>query len=115
MRGIWSVWMGNIIIWTLLGGIPGFLLPECTGMKNNYFVRENRYFSEWNPDTIGAVLAETWKKGGGDVAVKFSSPELYSQALEYFIASQHIADYCTGISSINYLEDKALLVLTFHF
>ncbi len=92
-----------------------FLLPECTGMKNNYFVRENRYFSEWNPDTIGAVLAETWKKGGGDVAVKFSSPELYSQALEYFIASQHIADYCTGISSINYLEDKALLVLTFHF
>lgn len=92
-----------------------FPLPECTSMENNYFVKENRYFSEWNPEAVGAVLAEAWGKGGGDVAVKFSSPELYGQTLDYFIAGQHIADYCENISSVNYLEDEALRVLTFHF
>ena len=92
-----------------------FPLPECVSMEDNYFVKENRYFSEWNPDAIGAVLAEVWNAGGGDVSVKFSSIELYEQALDYFITQQYIADYCENISSIYYIEDTELFVLTFHF
>ncbi len=92
-----------------------FPLPECTSMEDNYFVRENRYFSEWKPEEIGALLAETWNAGGTEIAVKFSSPELYEQALNYFITEQHIADYCENILSVYYLEDAELYVLTFHF
>ena len=91
-----------------------FRLPECTASDNNYFIRERRYFEEWNPQAVGALLANTWNAGGGDVAVKFASSELYGQALQYFVAEQHIADYCENISSIYYLEDKELYVLTFH-
>lgn len=92
-----------------------FTLPECTHLEDNYFIRENRYFEEWRPEEIGALLRESWNAGGGDVAVKFSSSALYEQALQYFITDQHIADYCENISSIFYLEDKELYVLTFHF
>lgn len=92
-----------------------FRLPECTHVENNYFIKENRYFEEWNPEAIGALLRESWDAGGGDVAVKFATPDLYGQAIQYFISDQHIADYCENISSIFYLEDKELYVLTFHF
>ena len=30
-----------------------FPLPECTSMENNYFVREGKYFTEWNPENVG--------------------------------------------------------------
>lgn len=92
----------------------GFSFPECVSMEDNYFVREGRYFSEWNPEAIGALLSEAWNTGGMQMAVKFSSPELYTQALNYFITGQHIADYCENITSIYYLEDAEQYVLTFH-
>ncbi len=92
-----------------------FRLPECTHTEDNYFIKENRYFEEWNPEPVGALLKESWNAGGGDVAVKFASPDLYGKALQYFITDQHIADYCENISSIFYLEDKEMYVLTFHF
>ena len=92
-----------------------FPLPECTSMENNYFVKEQRYFSEWNPEAIGAVLTEVWNAGGGDVSVKFASSGIYERAIDYFITQQYIVDYCENISSISYLEDKELYVLTFHF
>ena len=41
-------------------------------------------------------------------------PERNRQALEYFITEQHIAEYCENISSVYYLEDAQLYVLTFH-
>lgn len=92
-----------------------FVLPECTSTADNYFIRENRYFAEWNPDRVGAVLAEEWNAGANSAAMKFASEEIYRQALDYLIGEQHIADYCEGISSIYYLEDKELYALTFHF
>lgn len=92
-----------------------FSLPECSSMDANYFVMENRYFSEWNPAEIGAVLEEVWNAGGSQVAVKFSSQELYRQALRYFVEEQHIADYCVNITSIYYLQDEKGYVLTFQF
>lgn len=89
-------------------------LPDCTSMADNYFVREGRYFSEWAPEAIGALLSEAWNAGGMGTAVKFSSRELYAQAISYFIEEQHIADYCENITSIYYLEDEEQYILTFH-
>lgn len=90
-------------------------LPECTSMEDSYFVKENRYFTEWNPQEIGAKLTEMWNVGASEVAVKFSSLELYRYALQYFVTEQHIAEYCENITAIYYLEDEELCVLTFKF
>lgn len=92
-----------------------FPLPECTNMENNYFVQEGKYFTEWIPENVGSIFAQAWNQGGGGMSVKFSSSELYQQALDYFITEQHIADYCENISSIYYLEDSEQYVLTINF
>ena len=91
-----------------------FLLPECNSVQNSYFIRENRYFEQWDPQAVGALLTDTWSSGGGSMAVKFANGALFRQALEYFIMEQHIAEYCENISSVYYLEDAQLYVLTFH-
>ena len=31
-------------------------LPECTAVKDNYYVHEGRYITEWNQDVIGLCL-----------------------------------------------------------
>ena len=67
------------------------------------------------PEAVGAILKEAWDDQKDAVAVKFSAAELYEQALDYFITKEHIADYCENISSVYYLEDTELHVLTFHF
>ena len=92
-----------------------FPLPECSSMEDNYFVREQSYFADWQPEAVGAILKEAWDAQKDAVAVKFSAAELYEQALDYFITKEHIADYCENISSVYYLEDTELHVLTFHF
>ncbi len=60
-------------------------------------------------------MAEVWNGGGEELAVKFSSQDIYRMAMDYFITEQHISDYCENISSIYYLEDEERYVLTFHF
>lgn len=92
-----------------------FPLPECTQTVNNYFVREGKYFEQWEPDAVGEVLNASWVKGQSTAAVKFSSSELYEQAIAYFITDQRIADYCENISSVYYLEDPEQYILTMNF
>lgn len=92
-----------------------FVLPDCTAVQDNYYVREHRYFSEWNPDTVGALCKAGYETGNTTVSVKFSSWELYRQARQYFIEEKHITDYCAGITSLYYVEDTRQNVLTFRF
>lgn len=92
-----------------------FVLPDCTAQTNNYYVRENRYFSEWDPDAVGALLKEGYETGDTAVSLRFSTMELYDQYLQYMIREEHIADYCTGITSVYYVEDALQRVLIFRF
>lgn len=90
-------------------------LPVCTAVEDNYYRREGKYFSEWNPDAIGSVYARAYDAGEGRAAVKFSSPELYAQAKRYLLDEQHILDYCGGLTTLSYIEDTQPKVLILNF
>lgn len=92
-----------------------FVLPDCTAREDNYYIRENRYFSEWDPDAVGALCKAGYEAGNATVSVKFASRELYQQTEQYFIGEKHIADYCAGITSLYYVGDTSQNVLTFRF
>lgn len=92
-----------------------FVLPDCTAKQDNYYVRENCYFSEWNPDAIGALCAGGYETGNTAVSVKLATPELLAQVQQYFIDERHIADYCPGLTSMYYLVDEQQNVFIFRF
>lgn len=92
-----------------------FILPECTATQDNYFVRENLYFTEWDPDAVGNLCRAGYESGDTVVSVKFSTAELWETARWYFIDELHISDYCAGITSLYYVEDERQNVLIFRF
>lgn len=92
-----------------------FELPECIAVDNNYYVHEGLYFSTWDPDVIGALYADAWQEGNKRVSVKFSTQELYEKAVDFFIEEEQIADYCDGITTMYYIEDKEQRILTISF
>lgn len=91
-----------------------FELPECVASANNYYVHEGLYFENWDPDAIGALYHQAWQNGE-KISVKFSTQELYEKAYRFFIAEEQIADYCDGITTMYYIEDKEQKILSISF
>jgi hypothetical protein len=92
-----------------------FELPDCTAVACNYYNQEQRYFAEWDPKAIGAVLHEAYENGDAIVSVKFAGNELYQQALDYFLDQGRFLDYCPGLHTIGYIKSQEMSVLTFMF
>lgn len=95
-----------------------FPLPNCTAVKNNYYVKEKRYFSSLNAanvDAIGAAIRENYEKGNGNVSIKFSNSALCSQAKQYFLTDYHIGDYCYGLDSVYYKTNTQMNIFVIIF
>ena len=99
-----------------MGHVPdaNMELPDCTAVMNNYFIREGTYIEEWDPERMGAVLSQAWMQGRV-VTLRFSDEILKKQAFRYFIDEGYIADYCDGITQINYIEDNLWKEISFCF
>lgn len=91
----------------MMGHVPDaeIELPECTAVMNNYYIKEGTYIEEWNPEWMGALLTDAWMQGQV-VTLRFSDEILKKQAFRYFIEEGYIADYCDGITEVNYIEDN---------
>lgn len=99
-----------------MGHVPdsNMELPECTAVMDNYFIREGTYIEEWDPERMGAILSQAWMQGRV-VTLRFSDEILQKQAFRYFIGDGYIADYCDGITQINYIEDNLWKEISFCF
>ena len=89
-------------------------LPECTSVVNNYYRKEGNYIETWEPDVIGSKLVEAWE-AQQVITLRFSDNALRKRAFRYFIKEGHIADYCYGLSQINYIEDPSWKEISFCF
>lgn len=100
----------------MMGHVPDaeIELPECTAVMNNYYIKEGTYIEEWNPEWMGALLTEAWMQGQV-VTLRFSDEILKKQAFRYFIEEGYIADYCDGITEVNYIEDNMWKEISFCF
>lgn len=89
-------------------------LPECTAVRDNYYIKEGTYMEEWNPEKMGSILSEAWEQGKV-ATLRFSDDILKKQAFQYFIEEGYIADYCDGITEVNYIEDNMWKEISFCF
>lgn len=91
------------------------LLPDCTATADNYYVKEGKYITEWEPDVVGQIYGEAYRNGAVTEEIRFSDSSLYEQAKAYLIDGQHIRDYCEGITGLSYIEDQDQNVLILKF
>jgi hypothetical protein len=91
-----------------------FTLPNCTATKDNYYVREGRFFETWDADAVGAVLRPAYETGTM-ISIRFATGGLYQTARNYLIDEGRIVDYCNGLTTLTYVEDTEQNVLSFRF
>lgn len=87
-------------------------LPECTATQDNYYVMEDRYYTQWNPYEVGDAFESASQEGSSYISVKFASDDLYQEAKKYFITDRHLAYYFSGDENIFYIEDEEQRVIT---
>ena len=90
-------------------------VPECVSITNNYFVREGRYFTEFDIDKIGTVITQAIQNNEVEIALKASTEEVFKEITNYLIDERHIFDYYSTNSSISFSKSKFYNVLIIFF
>ena len=90
-----------------------FEVPECVSNADNYFIKEGKFFDSWDMGAIGRTIERSWDSGEEELCLKFSTPEICSQTVEYFVTEMHLTDFCWGIETVSYLIDEKVNVITF--
>lgn len=92
-----------------------YTLPVCTANKDNYFVHEGLYITEWDEETIGQMFADAYNSGQTMYSIRFSDINLYDQATANLITLHRIKDYINELESIEYISNYRYCILTLKF
>lgn len=89
-------------------------LPECDSMRDNYYVREGLYFTEWNEEQIERIFREEYEKGSAYVTLKCADYEVYKQMEEALIMNQGIFQYLDCPDGVvSYSDDEKQYSMSF--
>jgi hypothetical protein len=90
------------------------LIPVCTDMTDNYYVREGRYLTELNKDRLAELFAEAYEEESSYITLKCASEEVYGDLVEYLIEEQGIFQYLNnGEGSVSYTDNQEQMSLSF--
>lgn len=89
-------------------------LPQCNAVQNNYYRKEEKFMEAWNPEQIGNMMSQAWWEQNM-LTLHFADEALYQQAVSYFIDEGGFAEYCRGITEMNYMIDPSWKEISFCF
>ena len=87
--------------------LPG--IAECTAVRDNYFIREGKYFDEGTIGGFSAGVDQAYLSGAGTYEAKFSDPALIPLALESAVNG------VVGYSGLRYITNEDMRVVTVLF
>ena len=91
-----------------------FPLPDCTAMKDNYYVRENAYFDTVDEDKLARLFARGYEEQKGMVTLKCADADIYRQMKQKLLDDQEIFTYLkNGGSSAAYVDTPEQYTLSF--
>lgn len=90
------------------------VLPKCTAIEDNYYVKEDMYFESMDIQRFEKMFQKAYEEGKEYVEMKCANDTIYQEMLTYFIEEQHIFHYLKKEkTSVTYYGDEELLLLEF--
>ncbi|WP_408070698.1 transglutaminase domain-containing protein [Butyrivibrio sp. JL13D10] len=89
-------------------------VPDCTSMKNNYYVREGEYFSENDYDALGELFERRYADGSNNITIKCSTRAVYDEFIRNLITDQKVFGYMEGSNNtVSYttFDEQYILII----
>lgn len=89
-------------------------VPVCNTLMDNYFVREGRYFYEYDEEQLKRIFEEVLAAGDELVTIKCHDEAIYNKFYEELIGNQRIFEFLTSdYQKISYSNAEAQLSMSF--
>lgn len=90
-------------------------LPECKAVRDNYYVREKAYFTEYDEEQFAELVDKRLEEGKCEISFRCSDETCYGQMKEALLERQEIFSYLagSGIRSFVYSCNDSQLTFTF--
>ena len=89
-------------------------LPKCNSLEDNYYVREGKYFYDYDEEQLQTVFDESLEAEDPSITIKCDTEEIYEKFYEELIENQLIFSYLSSeYETISYVEDEEQLTLSF--
>lgn len=93
---------------------PLIPMPECIDTRDNYYVREGAFFTEYNKEQMLAVFEQARRRNLSEVNIKCSSEECFRQIKKAMVDDYEIFDYMDASEvRISYSHNEKGLSMTF--
>ena len=78
-------------------------MPDCASIKDNYYVREDEYFTTPELVLVGDLFNRRYQDGSSSVVIKCADRDVYDQLFEQLITQRQGFNYMQGDnSSVSY-------------
>ncbi|WP_207638181.1 transglutaminase domain-containing protein [Butyrivibrio sp. AC2005] len=89
-------------------------VPDCTSMRNNYYVREGEYFTENDYNALGELFTRRYADGSNNVTIKCSTRAVYDEFINNLITNQKVFGYMEGSNNtVSYttFDEQYILII----
>lgn len=91
-------------------------LPECTAIRDNYYVREGCLLSSCEETALRQAFDRAARAGRQEISLKCTEEEVYRQLLEHLIGQKEVFSYLEeGYNTLHYARNEKQLSITFWF
>lgn len=74
-------------------------MPVCSSLTDNFYVREDEYFTQAELTLVDELFDRRYKDGSGNVTIKCATDEVYDELFEQLITEHRVFDYMQGDTS----------------
>ena len=88
-------------------------MPVCNSMTDNYYVREDEYFTSAELALVGDLFSRRYKDFSKNVTIKCASDDIYDALFEELITNRKVFEYLQGdTSQVSYttFEDTRTII-----
>ena len=88
------------------------LMPVCSSLNDNYYVREKLWFTSVDDAQIRAAFDRAYSEGRKYVTLKMSEASVYVNMKNYLLVEQNLFNYLQGdVTSVTYVESPDRLYM----